>query len=445
MNTGNKSSTNNYDDDDDEGGSSSSENGGGGLSSGDDNTNATLTAAGSSRPGFKGFSKGRTVNATLFKLNPIRSEDMAIVEEYIRGGTWMKDLRFALEVYNIVNGAGQRRDISWFWASPKMNEVMLDTNKRRKVETQQKALAVSSFIKANSTQDAEDANKYIENVNRLMDWEDKQNSRDILHTVSQGLQAAERTAVRAVMQHPITEQSLASSSSYGRQSSLGIAKGHLRRLCAGEPEGSVDSVCHTLRRSAGCFDVFARLVSSYMKFDEATGGGQHSSIYLNRTMSLRGEDHVLSLLRVMQTMTPQGLPKDTMGMPMKLMQDNICVRNDVLMVAADSTTATYVLSVEGQDGSSPLNMEGVDNIRITCTYSEDEYNAHQRKRRMQAPPSSLQQNGGRSGGDQNNQNNNMKKNRAPPSFVALMQSAKDKIAAATERRLKRSNAQPPSS
>lgn len=325
---------------------------------GDDN-NREQQRAGQAQPneGFSDFSS-KTVKGVLFKLNPVPSDDMAKVQLYIESGVMRKDFEFAYEVHAAVNFS-LRRDFSSFWESPWADDHILDNNKKRRADENQKALAVSSYIKATSNQDPESADAYIANVNRMLAWEEKKDSREMVKTVSRMVLMRERAAISAMKHHDYIDRK-------GRVH-MPIALEHLTNLGS----GGVDVIAHTLRRSPKCYDTFARLVAQEILMADSSSGKRTTTVYATKMQAMAHNDAVISMLKVLDMIAPDELPPDKMGLPLLFMKHGLCVCNDVLVVNDDSTTATYVLSIEGPPGK--LSLEGVDTIKISNVFTEEEY------------------------------------------------------------------------
>ena len=75
------------------------------------------------------------------------------------------------QVFGLVNTSG-RKDFEVFWESPWTEEHVQDAPKKRKLEAQQRSMAVRSYIRASSMQqDQHDVGKFIETVDQLTHWE----------------------------------------------------------------------------------------------------------------------------------------------------------------------------------------------------------------------------------------------------------------------------------
>jgi hypothetical protein len=75
------------------------------------------------------------------------------------------------QVFGLVNTSG-RKDFEVFWESPWTEEHVQDAPKKRKLEAQQRSMAVRSYIRASSMQQEQhDVGKFIETVDQLTQWE----------------------------------------------------------------------------------------------------------------------------------------------------------------------------------------------------------------------------------------------------------------------------------
>lgn len=76
-----------------------------------------------------------------------------------------------MQVFGLVNTSG-RKDFEVFWESPWTEEHVQDAPKKRKLEAQQRSMAVRSYIRASSMQQEQhDVGKFIETVDQLTQWE----------------------------------------------------------------------------------------------------------------------------------------------------------------------------------------------------------------------------------------------------------------------------------
>jgi len=114
----------------------------------------------------------------LFKIDPLSEEVCAEVEEYMKGGAMQRDLTFVDTLYGIVTPS-QTKEYSLFWESPWVEEQIKESGKKRKVEQQQRTMAVRSFIRASTTtqETTEDVDKFLQTVDKLTEW-DKHNHGD---------------------------------------------------------------------------------------------------------------------------------------------------------------------------------------------------------------------------------------------------------------------------
>ena len=328
--------------------------------------------------GWSGFSTGKTVSATLFKLNPLPPEDRQRVEQYVRGGAMLQDFVYARELCGLVQPG---RGFSYFWESPILEDVEQEVGRKRRIDEQQRNNATRSYMRAASTQhDADDVDKYIESVNRLIKWEKKRDdSKEVLRTISNTVQIFEKRAVRAVLAHPLVSGRAAAGGLFGMDMTFPRAASHLQQLAEGMSDSmGVAVICDTLRRCQGCYDAFAGLVAAEILVSEARSTNKNTTIHISKTVSLDRTACVLDLLEALEGV--RVLRRDTVGLPLIRMKHSLCVSNGVLVVCGDADThATYILNVQFDGGA--LDLAGVETIRITGTFSEDEMLRHESRKR----------------------------------------------------------------
>ena len=158
------------------------------------------------------------------------------------------------------------------------------------------------------------------------------------------------------------------------------ARAHLKRLTNDDPSMS-SIIAHTLRRNPQTFDAFARLVGQEILMSDNSSGKRTTTVYNSKFQSVIYNDTILTMLHTLERLTDAQLPPDTVGLPMMFMKHSMCIRNDVLVVNDDSSSATYVLSIDG----SPESLEQVDTIKIMSVFTEDEYVSAMKKRQPPVP------------------------------------------------------------
>ncbi len=284
------------------------------------------------------------VKANLFRITPLCTDVAADVEKYLRGGSMTRDLIYIRSLYGLVNPS-QKREFSFFWESPWVEEHIKDTSKKRKVEEQQKSLAVRTYIRASSTtasvqQEPEDLDKFLSNVSKLTDWEDKSSNsaKETVKTVSRVVQSFEKKAVRNIL-------NLLESGSVNKAQALN----HLNRLRGG-PYGDISDIAHTLRRSTITYDTFANLVAAEILFSDGTNGSRNTSIHLSKRLDFERQMSAMTMIDVLQRVTNQTmLPKDALGLPLMQTDCKVCVSNGVLVVCGDEAEkATYILNIQDE-------------------------------------------------------------------------------------------------
>lgn len=290
--------------------------------------------------GFHSFTP--KLKGTLFKISPLSNQVSVNVETYVHGGSMVRDLVYIRSLYGLVNPS-QKREFSFFWESPWVEEHIKDTAKKRKLEEQQKSLAVRTYIRASSTsasvqQEPEDLDKFLNNVSKLTDWEDHSSSdsaRESVKTVSRIVQSFEKKAVRNIL-------NLMESGNVKKT----VALNHLNRLRGGV-YGDIDDIAHTLRRSTTTYDCFATLVASEILFSDGTNGSRNTSIHLSKRLDFERQMAAMTLIEVLQRISSQtALPKDTLGLPLMQTECKLCVSKGVLVVCGEDEHASYILNLE---------------------------------------------------------------------------------------------------
>ena len=352
-----------------------------GYSSGSDRNEDAAAAAPDSpqkplptkKGGFHTFAP--RAQGILFKISPLSDEICADIEAYMRNGAMQRDLAFVDTLYGII-APSQSREYSMFWESPWVEEQIKETGRKRKIEQQQRTMAVRSFIKASTAaatsgpmvQDAEDVDRFLSTVDRLTEWDRHTHSddaaRESVKTVSRMVQSFEKKAVMALL-------GLLQAGSIRNP----MALQHLQRL-RGSSAGDVDVIAHSLRRSPHTYVAFASLVASELILSEANSGSKNISINTARRMDLEKFNAVNTMLDILQRATASTLPRDALGLPLMKTNAHVCISKGVLVVANQkSTQATYILEIENLDElllrRPKRTNKGLDVIEITAQIFEE--------------------------------------------------------------------------
>lgn len=308
--------------------------------------------------GFVSFGSRRVVRGQLYKITPIQSDLLARVQTYVEN-VMQLDHQYIRNLYGRVNPVLQK-DYDYFWESPWLQEHGQDTQKRRRIEEQQKNMAVRNFMR--SQQDVEDVEGYIQRVDQLMDWEERSYKRNVVKTVSRIVQSYELDAVRNII-------SVLATGQLKRRS----AEAHLARLLGNTgdirvtPNG-VEPVAHTLRRNPTLSDLFVGVVASELILAVVCGGGSSVSIHMSRLRHAARDNAIIQLLNAMEALSPSNLPPDTVGLPLMEVNGNMCVRKGILVVTGGSNAAKYILDIVGdEDGDSRAirDLKDVRTIHLT--------------------------------------------------------------------------------
>jgi hypothetical protein len=300
------------------------------------------------------------VRGVLYKISPLSEEICADIETYMKEGFMKRDLTFVDTLYGLV-APSQRKEFSMFWESPWVEEQINEAAKRRKVEQQQKHLAVRSYIKARTQQqDGEDVDQFLSTVSRLTEWDAGGNEQQAIKTVSRMVQSFEKKAILSLI-------SLLEAGTIQNPAALS----HLHRLRG--PHGDVDPVTHALRRAPYTYVAFANLVAAELLLAEGTNGSRNTTINMSRRLDLEKFNAVNTMLDKLQKASVAVLPKDTMGLPLMQTTHNVCVSRGVLVVSGKAAKATYVLDIENLDEvmQKKLTKSG-EALEITARYFDDE-------------------------------------------------------------------------
>jgi len=315
--------------------------------------------------GFVSF-KTRQAKGILYKLNPLSDANEHLIRRYVNEGFMQRDLRYARELYGLINTSG-RKDFSYVWESPWVEEHVRDTNKRKRQEVQQRSFAVKNFLKASSNHDTDNVDRFIKNVDKLTEWEEKIDSNEDIKTISRVVQSFEKVAVRQLLNFC---DSLASQH-YTR------VKYIVRNLMHQNNTEGVFGVCNTLRRSNAIFDLFACLVACEVNFADSTNGSKNLSIYANKLLESKRENALSKLIHALDNLQDETveLPRDEIGMPLMNVNFNVCISKGVIVVGKNSSKAVYVLDIQSAknyESNGSLNLEDVRSIEITQRFSAED-------------------------------------------------------------------------
>jgi hypothetical protein len=340
----------------DDAGESSSE--GDAIESGTPAAANSNTGRNSSSGTFFNFRK-RQAKGTLFKLAQMPSDVEAQMNTYINEGHMDNDLRFAREVFGLVNTSG-RKDFNAYWESPWLEEHIRDTAKRRKVVSQNKEFASRQYMR---NLDDVGVGEFINNFDNLRKWQEDEDVRENVKTVSRLIQSFERVAVRAVRQELANNPAM--------NAYMYRVDDQLKRL-QGEHPNDVTPICHSLQRSDAMFDLFAMSVAMEITWADATSGSRNLSVKLTDEIKYRRKSASIEIIRRLGDVDfgTDAIDLDEVGLPLMKVNYNLCISRGVLLVGPNSTNATYVLDIEGStDSHGVLDLTGVKTITITQEYS----------------------------------------------------------------------------
>ena len=328
--------------------------------------------------GYRSFARGRQAKGVLYRISAFDDPLRERMTAYVHGGAMDADLRYAREVYGLVNTSG-RKDFDQFWESPWVEEHIRDTTRKRKLDAQQRAMAVRSYIRASTTtplgapgvaggaapSEPGHVDRFLDTVDKLTDWEDRHGSQDVVKTVSRMVQSFEHIAIGSLQGLLDT----AACTSYRPAVRMHLDPAYITLPAADSGEGgaTVSSIACTLRRSPALFHLFAELVAAEIIWAEATNGARNTTIYMCRQLREKQCDAGMAVIRSLAGLLRSGadpLPHDRLGMPLMSVDGSMCVTRGVLVVLPGRISATYVLDIQEQDGVA-MDMSRIQTIRVT--------------------------------------------------------------------------------
>ena len=308
--------------------------------------------------GLVSFSGGRrTVRGQLYRITPIESELRSQVQFYVEHAM-QRDHQYVRTLYGRVSPVLQK-DYDYFWESPFLQEHGLDTQKRRRIEEQQKNMVVKTFMRAQVTQDTDDVNGYLERVKEVMNWQDESNSKNVIKAVSRVVQSYELDAVRNVISVLATKQLRRPN-----------AEAHLCRILESRDvsvsANGIEPVAHTLRRNPILSDLFVGVVATELILAAVCGGAASVSIHVSRLKHAARDNAIIQLLDALEATHASQIPVDTVGLPLMKVNCNLFISKGVLVVTGSSSTAKYILDITEEDGSASVaDLTGVRTINLT--------------------------------------------------------------------------------
>ena len=296
----------------------------------------------------------KVVRGQLYKITPIQSDLRARVQKYIETSLQL-DHEYIRLLYGRVNPVLQK-DYDYFWESPWLQEHGQDTQKRRRVEEQQKSLAYSAYVKAACAQDTDDVKSYLDRVNQLKVWEEESHGKNTIKTVSRIVHSYELDSVRSMLSILMT-----------KQLERPAAETHLIRLLGVRDLTSLSNgvapVAHALRRNPILSDLFAAAVATQLILSVVCGGSTSCSIHMSRVRHTARDNALVQLLDAMESVRPAMLPVDTIGLPLMQVNCNMCISKGILVVTGGSDSASYILDISGAEEDEPGVVHDLTNVR----------------------------------------------------------------------------------
>ena len=298
------------------------------------------------------------VDGVLNKITPIESELRQKVEDYVNEVMHLDHI-YTQQLYGRVNPS-LNKDYEYFWESPWVEEHIIDSNKRRRINEQEKSLAVRSFIKYKATQETNDVDDLLLNIKKLQKWEES-DAKNSVKTVSRVVHSFEQMAIRRLF---TTLQGLKRPA----------ALANLTRLCSSpanptDLSNGMSPAAHALRRSALTRDMLVSLVTVEILI--ANGIGQNGSINQRKALNSQRDVATFQLINALEECPPYRLPRDTIGLPLMYVNCNLCVQKGILVVT-NGNTATYILDIDNEGEEVSENFESITTINITHVFKEAE-------------------------------------------------------------------------
>jgi hypothetical protein len=222
--------------------------------------------------------------------------------------------------------------------------------------------------------------EFINNFDNLRKWQEDEDVRENVKTVSRLIQSFERVAVRAVRQELANNPAM--------NAYMYRVDDQLKRL-QGEHPNDVTPICHSLRRSDAMFDLFAMSVAMEITWADATSGSRNLSVKLTDEIKYRRKSASIEIIRRLGDVDfgTDAIDLDEVGLPLMKVNYNLCISRGVLLVGPNSTNATYVLDIEGStDSHGVLDLTGVKTITITQEYSGEIDNVSADRQPPPPPP-----------------------------------------------------------
>ena len=281
--------------------------------------------------GYRAF-RARHAKGTLYRLSSMDDPLRARVQTYVHGGAMDADLAYARLLFGMVDHMG-RRDFEQFWESPWVEEHVRDTAKKRKLDAQQRALAVRSYIRASTSAPSASADAsvdtFLSTVDKLTEWEDRHGARDLVKTVSRKVQSLEHMALRTLLETL-------------EEARFDSQRARVREMLVGEQDMAA-TAC-TLRRCAETRPWLAALVAEELFYGEATAGTRNLTLHMCERLQGKRAAAAVDLLRILIDRNDE-LPRDTVGLPLMSVRGSMCVTKGVLVVMPGGVSATYVLDL----------------------------------------------------------------------------------------------------
>ena len=261
-------------------------------------------------------------------------------------------------------------------------ENIQNAPKKRRMEAQQRAMAVRSYIRASAPQESENVEKYLNTVDQLTKWEDQHDAKDAVKTVSRMVQSFERTAIRSMA-------TLVGTTTYNRYKDSVFNALNLGNEGAGvdaaedeDADGSrtmsvvssrIEKNACAIRRDDRFFDLFAALVAAEIILADATNGSRVVPQHLCQRLVDKKTEATLNMVRTIYSYN-QRFIDDDIGMPLMEINGSMCVARGLLVVCPGNQSATYVLDIQGDAAADLSNVRTITVTKFVKD-NDDNHNA----------------------------------------------------------------------
>jgi len=270
--------------------------------------------------------KDTSIEGTLYSVGVMSDQETEAVERYLEA-TMPKDLRYIRCMYGYLN-PDDRKEFTYFWESPFVEEHVQDTRKRRRMEQRLRNTGVRKLAEKGPQ---DDPDGYLNDLEKGIKWSEKQDAAEPVKTVSRVIQSFEKTAVRSMLSYT----TLVPGGSTAEHAMLALVSN----------TGDVDTACHTLRRCDATYDLFAKLVVSELHLQEGLSASKNISIFATKTLIQARNAALERMITCLESLPP--MQRDTVGIPIMNINRNVIVGKQTILCVNQEDQAIFILQVAG--------------------------------------------------------------------------------------------------